>query len=505
LFLIQFLPASWLQIKPTLIYISAQRGFLALSFTIRMLPHMTWLDDRSRRGVKSVVGALALAATAQSAPAASVLMISVDGMKPEYVLQADAHGLKIPFLRSMVRDGTYAAGVTGVWPTVTYPSHTTLLTGVAPAEHGILNNVLFDPRRTFGGDWYWYAGEIKVRTLWQAAHEAGLSTASVGWPVSVGATAVDTLIPEYWRSSRSAADVDPADTELLAALSRPDTLLAELKPRLGPYMAGNDPGPAGDVIKTRYALEILQSRKPAFMTIHLSALDEEEHAHGPFSAEANAELEVLDADLAQLFAAARTNDPNAVAVVVSDHGFTRVTRRLNLLPEFVRAGLIETTVDPQSHATNIVSWKAQPWPGGGMAAVVLQPSADAEVEQQVRGLLQSLKADERNGIDAILERDAIKQRGGFPDAAFLIVMKLGFAVTADPTVELLTELHGTPGSHGFSPQFPEMRASFFMAGPGIARHRDLGLIDMRQIAPTVAQLLDVKLPAAGLAPLPVRQ
>jgi predicted AlkP superfamily pyrophosphatase or phosphodiesterase len=452
------------------------------------------------------MAALLLAAAAtQSAPAASVLMISVDGMKPEYVLQADAHGLKVPFLRSMVRDGTYADGVTGVWPTVTYPSHTTLLTGVTPAEHGILNNVQFDPRRTFDGDWYWYAAQIKARTLWQAAHEAGLSTASIGWPVSVGATAVDTLIPEYWRSARSAADVNPADAELVAALSRPGTLLAGLQARLGPYMAGNDPGPAGDVIKTRYAVEILHARKPAFMTVHLSALDEEEHGHGPFSAEANAELEVLDADLQQLFAAARANDPNAVALVVSDHGFTHITRRLNLLPEFVRAGLVEATVDPQSHLMNIVSWKAQFWSGGGMAAVMLREPADAHTEQQVRALLQSLQADQRNGIDAILERDAIKQRGGFPDAAFLIVMKLGFYVTADPTGDLVTELHGTPGSHGFSPQFPEMRASFFIAGTGIARHRDLGVIDMRQIAPTVAQLLNVKLPAAGLAPLPVRQ
>src|SRR5277367_4349834 len=61
---------------------------------------------------------------------APVLMISVDGMKPEYALDADAHGLKIPFLRSLMRDGAYARGVIGVWPTVTYPNHTTLLTGV---------------------------------------------------------------------------------------------------------------------------------------------------------------------------------------------------------------------------------------------------------------------------------------------------------------------------------------------------------------------------------------
>jgi predicted AlkP superfamily pyrophosphatase or phosphodiesterase len=288
-------------------------------------------------------------------------------------------------------------------------------------------------------------------------------------------------------------------------LSRPDALLAEMQARLGPYMVGNDPGPAGDVIKTRYALDILHTRKPRFMTIHLSALDEEEHAHGPFSAEANAELEVLDADLAQLFTAARANDPDAVAMVVSDHGFTRITHRVNLLPAFIHAGLVDTASDPQTHAASIASWKAQPWIAGGVVAIMLHEPVAADTRQQVRALLQSLKVDERNGIDAIWEGAAIEQRGGFAGASFLLVMKLGYTAAAEPTGEIVTELHGTPGSHGFSPEFPEMRAAFFAAGTGIARHRDLGIIDMRQIAPTVAQLLQIQLPAAGAAALPIRQ
>jgi predicted AlkP superfamily pyrophosphatase or phosphodiesterase len=446
-----------------------------------------------------------LAAAAHSATAASVLMISIDGMKPEYVLQADAHGLKIPFLRSMLRDGTHAAGVTGVWPTVTYPSHTTLLTGVAPSVHGIIDNTQFDPRHTFDGAWYWYAGDIKTRTLWQAAHDAGLSTASIGWPVSVGAPGVDTLIPEYWRSSRSPADVDPSDAALIAALSRPDALMAELQGRLGPYMAGNDSGPQGDVIKTRYAQEILHTRKPKFMTIHLSALDEQEHAHGTFSAEANAELEAQDADLAQLFAAARANDPDCVAIVVSDHGFTNITHRVNLLPPFIHAGLVETTADAQGHGVSIASWKASPWSGGGMAAIMLHEPIAPGTEQQVRTLLQTLKADDHNGIDSVLEADDIKQRGAFPGASFLVVMKLGYYAISEPVGEVVTEVQGTFGSHGFSPEFPEMRAAFFAEGPGIARHRDLGVIDMRRIAPTVAQLLHAQLPEASLTPLLIRQ
>ena len=429
----------------------------------------------------------------ERAHAAPVLMISVDGLKPEYVLDADAHGLKIPFLRSLLRDGAYARGVTGVWPTVTYPSHTTLLTGVAPAEHGIYNNLEFDPKNTFANAWYWYAQRIRAPTLWQAAHEAGLSTASIGWPVSVGATAVDFLIPEYWRVARL-TDVDPSDALLLEAISRPEGLLQKMQACLGPYMRGNDPSPPGDEIKTRYALDILKTQKPKFMTIHLSSLDEEQHGHGPFSAEANADLEVIDGQLAQLFAASRANDPKAITLVVSDHGFVQITHKVNLMQPFLRAGLVQSGG----------SWKAQPWSGSGMAAVMLHDPTDAQTRAQVRDLLHTIQADPNNGIAEVLERDAIQQRGAFPDAAFLIVMKLGYYALADATSPMVSDVQGTPGSHGFSPEYPEMRAAFFIEGSGIARGRDLGLIDMRQIAPTVAQLLGVRLSKATQMPLAIR-
>jgi predicted AlkP superfamily pyrophosphatase or phosphodiesterase len=433
-------------------------------------------------------------AAANAAHGASVLMISVDGLKPEYVLDADAHGLKIPFLRSLLREGAHARGVNGVWPTVTYPSHTTLLTGVWPAEHGIYNNLEFDPKNTFANAWFWYAQQIRVPTLWQAAHEAGLSTASIGWPVSVGATAVDFLIPECWRVARL-TDVDPSDALLMAALSRPEGLLQKMQTRLGPYMRGNDPSPPGDEIKTRYALDILRTQKPKFMTIHLSSLDEQQHGHGPFSPEANQDLEVIDGQLAQLFAASRANDPKAIALVVSDHGFVHITHKVNLMQPFLRAGLVQSDG----------SWKAQPWSGSGMAAVMLQNPADSHTEAQVRELLQALRADPGNGIAEVLERDAIKQRGAFPGASFLIVMKLGYYALADASSPLLSEVPGSLGSHGFSPDYPEMRAAFFIAGDGIARGRDLGLIDMRQVAPTVARLLGVRLNSATQAPLAIGQ
>jgi predicted AlkP superfamily pyrophosphatase or phosphodiesterase len=457
-----------------------------------------------RFSVLLVPAILLISSLATLAHAAPVLMISIDGLKPEYVTQADARGMKLPYLRTMMRDGAYAEGVVGVWPTVTYPSHTTLLTGVSPAVHGIYNNLEFDPEMRYSGAWHWYASEIQAPTLWKVAHGAGLSIASIGWPVSVGATDVDWLIPEFWRSADPSAASNPVDRLLLAALSRPDTLIQQLQPAAGPYMMGNDTSVGGDEIKTRYALEILRRDKPAFMTIHLSSLDDAQHAHAPFSPEADRTLEAIDGMVARLAAAAFANDPSAVLVVVSDHGFMKVSHLLNLYIPFLQAGLIQATINPETRVPTIGSWKAEPWMAGGMAAIMLHDSSDRLTEQQVRALLDKLAADPNNGIAEILDRNAIGKREAFPDADFLVILKPGYYLGAAISGGLVTEIPGNRGSHGFSPEYPEMRASFFALGAGIAHHRDLGVVDMRQIAPTVARILNVPMPTAKAAPLNVQ-
>ena len=439
---------------------------------------------------------------ASFAHAAPVLMISIDGLKPEYITQADAHGMKIPYLRTLIANGTYAEGVIGIWPTITYPSHTTLITGVWPAEHGITNNQVFDPEQRYGSAWNWYAGEIRVPTLWQVAHHAGLRTASVGWPVSVGATDVDWLIPEYWRGDNVSGSTNPGDALMMAALARPDTLIQQLEPAAGPYMNGNDTSIGGDETKTRYALEILRRYKPEFVTLHLSSLDESQHQHGPFSPEACADLEALDGMVARLAHQEFANNPSAVLLIVSDHGFMNISHYVNLAIPFLQARMIDATPNP-GRAPTVISWKAEPWMAGGMAAIMLHDRNDHATEQQVKAMLDKLAADADNGIAQILDHEAIVKRGAFPDAAFLVVFKPGYYAGSALSGSLVTPVPGSRGSHGFSPEYPEMRASFFAVGAGIARHRDLGVVDMRQIAPTVARILQVPMPTAKGTPLHV--
>jgi predicted AlkP superfamily pyrophosphatase or phosphodiesterase len=269
-------------------------------------------------------------------------------------------------------------------------------------------------------------------------------------------------------------------------------------------MMGNDTSTGGDEIKTRYALEILRGRKPGFMTLHLSSLDDAQHAHGPFSAEADRALEAIDGMVARLAGALFASDPSAVLVVVSDHGFMDISHYVNLYIPFLQEGLIEATVDPQAKTPVVHSWKAEPWLAGGMAAILLHDPNDQAVARQVRALLRKLAADPANGIAEILDRDDLQKRGSFPDATFLVVLKPGYYLGSATSGSLVTEIPGHRGSHGFSPEFPEMRASFFALGDGVASNRDLGLVDMRQIAPTVARILNVSMPTAKAEPLHVQ-
>ncbi len=432
-----------------------------------------------------------------------VLMISIDGMKPGYALQADAHALKIPYLRSLVASGSYAEGVIGVWPTVTYPSHTTLVTGVAPAVHGIYNNPQFDPRHDRQEPWYWYSRQIRSPTLWQAVHQAHRTSASVGWPVTVGAD-IDYLIPEFWRVVGITDDPEPSDRYLIAELARPNGLLEQLQATAGPYMMANDNSLDGDAIKTRYSLEILRRHHPAFMTVHLSSLDEAEHSHGPFSAQANADLEALDPMIAQLAQAALAADHKAIVVVVSDHGFAPVAQRVNLAIPFIQAGLIELATDAAAPTSKIRSWKAQPWFAGGMAAILLQDPQDQDTARTVEHLLRKLAADPANGIAAIRTAAEMREAGGFPDAYCVVEFAPGFYAGGNLTGPLVTPMPPGHGGHGYSPQIPDMQAAFFISGAGIAKARDLGVIDMRQIAPTLAVQLGVPLRSATGAALHVK-
>lgn len=442
-------------------------------------------------GKRSFIAALFIAATWCAAGSASqnrerpplLVIVSIDGLRPDYITAADEHGAKVPNLRRFLKEGAYAEGVEGVVPTVTYPSHTTLMTGVWPAKHGIFANTTFDPLQKNYQGWYWYAEDIRVPTLWNAAAKAGRTTASVQWPVTVGAN-INWDIPEFWRANTE------DDAKLLRAVSTPE-LLAEAQSEIGPFSGGVDTTVEADKNRGRYAAWILENKHPSLLTLHLIALDHIEHETGPFSAESIAVLEGLDTVIGSVREAAERLAPgHAFVAVVSDHGFARTDAQLDLFPAFRDAKLF--TVDDKGKITD---WKAMPWVTGGSAAIVLKEPGDSGIRAQVHELLRKLAEDPANGIDRVLDGEELHKRGGYPTAAFFVSLKPGWRTGSALDGPVLSKTK-PGGTHGELPDVPDLRAAFFLVGPGVPAGRNLGLIDMRDIAPTLAHEAGLALPTA---------
>ncbi|HEX2761331.1 MAG TPA: ectonucleotide pyrophosphatase/phosphodiesterase [Rhizomicrobium sp.] len=430
-----------------------------------------------------------LAATlfATQAEATPVLMISIDGMQPADVIDP-SRGFAAPNLRKLMAEGVYATGVRNALPTVTYPNHTTLITGVWPAKHGIAGNQTFDPKQQNMAGWYWYARDIKVPTLWDAVHQAGGKVASLSWPVSVGAASIDYNIPEYWRARIE------EDMKLVQALSTPG-LVESLQKSTGLTLAQADGETvAVDVGRLRYTAALIAAKKPRFTTVHLRGLDHVEHESGPGSAEAKAALAEIDAAVGKLVAEARKVQPDLVVAIVSDHGFAKVEKEVNLIAPFIQAGLI--TLDASKKVT---SWQAEPW-GSASVAVILANPNDATVKAKVAALLSSLQVKPELNIARIIDAKGIAELGGTPMASFWVDFKPGTVMGQNPAAPMVGP-GSIKGTHGYVPTHPEMRASFILSGKGLGKSGSLGEIDMRDIAPTLAKVMGVALPRADGKPL----
>lgn len=420
-----------------------------------------------------------------------VLMVSIDGLRPDYVTQADQHKLKLPHLRQLLKDGTYASGVRGVFPTVTYTSHTALITGVTPARHGIVANHPFEPDERDPNAWYWYTEDIRVPTLWDAAAHAGYVVGSISWPVTVGAGSIRYNLPEF------AGTRTPQDLKMVRALATP-AVFDELGKTAGPYIVDVKQAIPRDWARTHYAAAMIRQKHARFLTVHLAALDHTQHEKGPFGAPAIEAIEATDRMIGTLIEAMRAEDPRFVICVVSDHGFSKVDHVLRLDAAFVEAGLITPKAKGESLATSgVENWIAMPWSSSGSAAIILRDPKNQAAAAKVRVFLDKLAADPANGIAAILDTPQIAKLGGTTAATFWVDMRPGFSIT--PSLEgSIAASVSIRGTHGYSPEHPELRSFFALAGDGIRRGVNLGEIDMRSIAPTLARVLGVPFPSADL-------
>lgn len=423
----------------------------------------------------------------------SVLLVSVDALKPEFVLEQERLGVSLPTMtRYFLENGMVTRkGVKSVFPTFTYPCHQSIITGTRPATHGIVNNGMFDPTGKHLGAWHWFANR-KVKTLWQAAKEGGYCSASVAFPTSVGAKG-DYIAPEFWW------DGSELDSIFIDMVSCPQGLISEMEADIGRYAGGLDLTDGGDAQRGAAALWMLRKKlapqigqKPFFLSAYFASFDESAHQYGVYSREAARSLEKIDAMLGQLIEEAeRITQGDLVVCVVSDHG--TLDNQYNISPNVLlhQAGLIE--LDPEG---NVTSWKAWSQRAGGTAEVRMADPQDEQTRQILAGVMEQLAEDPDSGILEVVDRAGARARGGFPDAEYVLVSKKGYELRDDVTGDYCRTRLTQKAQHGYSENFPEMRASFMLWGKGVRPGSDPGEFELIDIAPTLAAMMDISLPDA---------
>jgi predicted AlkP superfamily pyrophosphatase or phosphodiesterase len=417
--------------------------------------------------------AVACAAVAPRATTAShVVLVSIDALRPEFYLDP---AFEAPTLRALVAEGSHARGAESVFPTLTYPAHASLATGVRPARHGIAFNFLFDRERD-PTRWYEEAVDLRAPPIWTWARAAGLTTAAVNWPATLGAP-IDWLLPErdYWAR--------PEPLPLLVAASTPG-----LFTRLG---VSPDPGmfrdaKRWDAFVTATAAGILRDVRPHLLLLHLVEADLVQHQAGRAATglpQAVARLDGHLATLRQAVADAGIADRTTI-IVTGDHGMQDVREYVYPNHVLARAGLRACPRAP--------GWRATAHVAAGSAAVFVDPPGDADVTARATQVLREAAGDRYT----IVSRAALDALGAMTGAAFALEATPGWAIGSSCDRGLTEAAQGGPvvGTHGFLPSRASMTTGFLAAGAGVRRGVALERIRIVDVAPTAAHLLGVSPP-----------
>jgi predicted AlkP superfamily pyrophosphatase or phosphodiesterase len=416
------------------------------------------------------------AAQTRSEPPAirRVVIVSVDGLT----------------LRELARTGAWSEGVHSVFPSTTSPAHISIATGANPGTHGIVSNSARDPIDNGDRRLPWYAEDIRVPTLWDAARGRGLRTALVWWPVTVGARGT-VVIPYMWASTSH------EEMKLTRALATPG-VLDDVASRFPNFRAGFAPPHVKDESLTDIAVHLIETLRPHLLMLSLPELDRAQHREGPFAPKVLATIENADRQIARVITALKKAGSwnETVLVVLSDHGFARTTHQLSPNVLLTKERLI--SLDRRGRVTD---WRATVVTSVAHAYVYLRDPNDARTGKRLLDTFSPLPRRAASGIGRVYTQEEIRQRGGDPLAYLALEAATGFSFSRAYHGDYISR-STDGGAHGYDPERPDMRASLLVTGPGIVP----GMMDRARlidVAPTVARWLGLKLEKAEGKPLPI--
>lgn len=403
-----------------------------------------------------------------------LMVISVDGMHPDFYRRTAERGVRIPNILGLVASGASADAVESVYPSTTYPAHATLVTGVAPRAHGIYSHLAsLDPTEA-ARPWHWFAQVLDVPALWTVARVEGLKTAAISWPVSAGAP-IHYNLPEIWNPTVAKPH---EDFQTVAQHSTPG-LYEELLKVLVPFMGHVKP----DRLRTEATLYLMKKYQPGLLLLHLVEYDFQAHRFGPTSRQALAALEETDTEIGRLREAAGA--PGEVTfVVLSDHGFVDVEKEVAPLVILAEEGLFgkHGTRKPELQRLGAVQ------AGGSIALYWLDEPSTLDRQALDRAVAKLRKT---GAIAEVVDRPMLELLGSDPDAELMLDASPGYCFSdrfRGPVVQKTTTDHGT---HGQLPSRAGLEASVIIAGPDVAPGKNLGRINLTDIAPTLAQCLGI--------------
>lgn len=414
-----------------------------------------------------------------------VVVICVDGLPASLF---DDPAASMPTIRSLAAQGLRAKGMRVSNPSVTWPNHTSLTTGVRPEKHGVLFNgvlertglglpVKVDPRKD-------KADLVHAVTIYDALHAAGLTAAAINWPCTRNA---DSLIVNFPDVPEALTYTTP---QLLTDLQQQGLVSEQELKNFGKLSA-----PARDRVWTHAVCHTIRTHKPNLVLFHPLNVDGTHHRYGPQTAAGYTAVALADTlvrDVLNAIDDAGIRERTTV-FIVSDHGFMTIPKTLQPNVLLRQAGLL--TVE----GSTITTARAQVIPEGGIGMLYLTVPDTREADRQkVIELFQ-----DREGIAAILTPADFAEHGlphpdDYPQMADLIlVAQDGYGVNATATGdEFVVTSESTLGTHGFLAINPKMNATCIVSGVGFQAGNVVEMVENIDVTLTIAKLLGIEFSSA---------
>jgi len=406
------------------------------------------------------------------------IILSIDGFAAFYWRDPV---VRLPTLRRLAERGVVAAGMEAVFPTTTWPTHVSLVTGVSPRAHGVVANHVLNretrvPEDLTGDPIYDATALLRAETVYDRAHRAGLRTAAIDWPATRRARTLDFNLPFFKDQRVFETQTSRAVWEELGALGYPmhrQGEWAQLPKRF--YK---------DEMVGRVAAHVVARHEPDLLLVHFLCVDSFQHLYGPRSPEAHWAIEYVDGLIGRLLGSLSSPVADRTAIfVVSDHGFLPSTREIRPNVRLRRLGALR--VEGEGRITGQARFVMNHG-AGGLYRLDGDSTAGDDIAREI-GKMEGVSGVWTSAEYADLGLPAPADHGQVADAMFEAAPGYSFGDAA-----LGDDEHGAPkylGTHGQRPTYPDNAAFFLAAGAGIARGLEVGQIRSRDVAPTVARTL----------------